>query len=96
MATPRDVEQETAYRQTVEAVRPYYEQAKRARQAGGDGRWRRGVGIASMRYGIGYTYTLLPQSIAELDSDGRVRLLSARWTWARAPTLRWRSSPRAS
>ena len=76
VATPRDVEQEAAYRQTVEAVRPYYEQAKRAQQAGGngDGRWRRGVGIASMRYGIGYTHTQLPQSVAELESDGRVRL----------------------
>ena len=74
VATPRDVEQEAAYCQTVEAVRPYYEQAKRARQAGGDGRWRRGVGIASMRYGIGYSYTQLPQSFAELESDGRVRL----------------------
>ena len=74
VATPRDVEQEAAYRQTVEAVRPYYEQAKRARQADGNGRWRRGVGIASMRYGIGYSSTQLPQSFAELESDGRVRL----------------------
>jgi CO/xanthine dehydrogenase Mo-binding subunit/aerobic-type carbon monoxide dehydrogenase small subunit (CoxS/CutS family) len=74
VATPRDVEQEAAYRQTVEAVRPYYEQAKRARRADGNGRWRRGVGIASMRYGIGYTHTQLPQSVAELENDGRVRL----------------------
>ena len=76
VATPLDVEQEAAYRQTVEAVRPYYEEAKRARQAGanGDGRFRRGVGIASMRYGIGYSHTQLPQSSIELGSDGRVRL----------------------
>jgi CO/xanthine dehydrogenase Mo-binding subunit/aerobic-type carbon monoxide dehydrogenase small subunit (CoxS/CutS family) len=74
VATPRDVEQESAYRQTVEAVRPYYEKAKRAKQADGEGRWRRGVGIASMRYGIGYSATQLPQSVAELESGGRVRL----------------------
>jgi len=74
VATARDVEQEAAYRQTVEAVRPYYEEARRARPLDGDGRRLRGVGIASMRYGIGYTHTQLPQSIAELDSEGRVRL----------------------
>jgi aldehyde oxidoreductase len=47
-AAPQDNEQEAAYRATVEAVRPYYEQALRVRQASvtGDGRWRRGVGIA--------------------------------------------------
>ena len=75
-ATPQDNEQESAYRETVEAVRPYYEAAVRARQANviGNGRWRRGVGIASMRYGIGYSGWEPPESAVELESDGRVRL----------------------
>jgi CO/xanthine dehydrogenase Mo-binding subunit/aerobic-type carbon monoxide dehydrogenase small subunit (CoxS/CutS family) len=77
-ATPQDIEQEAAYRETVEAVRPYYEQALRARQARGpaDGRWRRGVGIASMRYGIGYANRQSPEATLELESDGRVRLFT--------------------
>ncbi len=75
-ATPQDVEQETAYRETLEAVRPYYAEALRARQASasGDGRWRRGVGVASMRYGIGYSAWQPPEAVVELESDGRVRL----------------------
>jgi CO/xanthine dehydrogenase Mo-binding subunit len=77
-ATPRDLEQEAAYRQTVEAVRPYYRDALRARQAGAEsaGRWRRGVGIASMRYGIGYVTGPTPKALLELQSDGRVRLFA--------------------
>jgi aldehyde oxidoreductase len=75
-ATPEDNEQEAAYRATVAAVRPYYEEAVRARQtsATGDGRWLRGVGIASMRYGIGYSGWQPPESVVELESDGHVRL----------------------
>jgi CO/xanthine dehydrogenase Mo-binding subunit len=75
-ATPQDNEQEAAYRATIEAVRPYYEAAVRTREAhaGGDGRYRRGVGIASMRYGIGYSAHNPPESAAELEGDGRVRL----------------------
>ncbi|MBI1988243.1 MAG: molybdopterin-dependent oxidoreductase [Betaproteobacteria bacterium] len=75
-ATPQDIEQEAAYRETVEAVRPYYENALRARQASasGNGRWRRGVGIASMRYGIGYAAWQPPEVAVELESDGRVRI----------------------
>lgn len=76
VATPQDVEQEAAYRATVEVVRPYYQEALRAREASvsGDGRWRRGVGIASMRYGIGYSGWQPPEAVVELESDGRVRL----------------------
>jgi CO/xanthine dehydrogenase Mo-binding subunit len=75
-ATPQDNEQEAAYRETIEAVRPYYEAAMRARQANtaADGRFRRGVGIASMRYGIGYSAHNPPESVAALQADGRVRL----------------------
>ncbi|MBZ5701791.1 MAG: molybdopterin-dependent oxidoreductase [Acidobacteriia bacterium] len=77
-ATPQDLEQEAAYRETLEAVRPYYEHALRARQASAprDGRWRRGVGIASMRYGIGYATAQPPETALELESDGRVRLFT--------------------
>ena len=75
-AAPQDVEQEAAYLKTLEVVRPYYAEALRARQTGvsGDGRWRRGVGIASMRYGIGYSAWKPPEAVVELESDGRVRL----------------------
>jgi len=77
-ATPQDIEQEAAYRGTLEAIRPYYEKALRARQekASGNGRWRRGVGIASMRYGIGYASANPPTVTLELASDGRVRLFT--------------------
>jgi CO/xanthine dehydrogenase Mo-binding subunit/aerobic-type carbon monoxide dehydrogenase small subunit (CoxS/CutS family) len=76
VATPQDREQEAAYLQTIEAVRPYYEQAVRVRQtSAADSRLRRGVGIASMRYGIGYSGQKPPESFVELESDGRVRLL---------------------
>ena len=77
-ATPQDAEQEAAYRETVEVVRPYYEEALRTRQASApsDGRWRRGVGIASMRYGIGYANRKSPEATLELESDGRVRLFT--------------------
>ncbi|MBI3918163.1 MAG: molybdopterin-dependent oxidoreductase [Betaproteobacteria bacterium] len=77
-ATPQDVEQEAAYRETVEVVRPYYEEALRTRRASApsDGRWRRGVGIASMRYGIGYANRISPEATLELESDGRVWLFT--------------------
>ncbi|MCC7107030.1 MAG: molybdopterin-dependent oxidoreductase [Chloroflexi bacterium] len=75
-ATPQDLQQEAAYGETLEAVRPYYEAALRTRQASvpGDGRWRRGVGIASMRYGIAYATGEPSTATAELEPDGRVRL----------------------
>lgn len=78
VATPRDMEQEAAYRQTLEQVRPFYEKALREcrESAAGDGRWRRGVGIASMRYGIGYVSANPPKVTLELMSDGRVRLFT--------------------
>jgi nicotinate dehydrogenase large molybdopterin subunit len=77
-AAPQDVEQEAAYRGTLEAVRPHYEQALRAHQASAssDGRWRRGVGIASMRYGIGYTTWPPAKVFVKLERDGRVRLFT--------------------
>ena len=77
-AMPQDIEQETAYQGTLEAVRPYYEEALRARQASaaGDDRWRRGVGIASMRFGVAYATGQPPEATVELESDGHVRLFT--------------------
>ncbi len=77
-ATPQRLEQEAAYQGTIDAVRPYYHEALRARRAEGrsDGRWRRGVGIASMRYGVGSAgRTHDPGRVElELGADGHVRL----------------------
>ena len=77
-ATPQDIEQEAAYMATIEAVRPYYEKALRARKssAPGDCRFRRGLGIASMRYGIGYVAWDPPSATLELGSDGHVRVFT--------------------
>lgn len=77
-ATPRDIEQEAAYRETLEAIRPHYEKALKGgrERATGDGRRRRGVGIASMRYGIGYASANPPTVSVELARDGRVRLFT--------------------
>ena len=61
---------------TLEAVRPYYEEAQRMRQASAaeGSRFRRGVGIASMRYGIGYVTGEKQNAVCELQSDGRVAI----------------------
>lgn len=78
--TPHVLEHELSYERTLEAVRPYYQEAttKRQTEASSDGRWRRGVGIASMRYGIGSAGMLgSPGRVnLELEPDGRVRLLT--------------------
>jgi CO/xanthine dehydrogenase Mo-binding subunit/aerobic-type carbon monoxide dehydrogenase small subunit (CoxS/CutS family) len=77
-STPQKLEQEAAYQATIEAVRPYYREALQARRADArsEGRWRRGVGIASMRYGIGSAgRTHDPGRVdLELGTDGNVRL----------------------
>ncbi len=79
-ATPPELEQEAAYQQTLEAIRPFYQEAVRARQASAksSGRWRRGVGVASMRYGIGTSDDIQkPGRVSlELATDGRVRLFT--------------------
>jgi aldehyde oxidoreductase len=75
-AVPQDVEQETAFLKTIEAVRPRYETALRARGTSDNGRLRRGVGIACMRYGIGYVTGEKQQVVCELESDGRVRVFN--------------------
>lgn len=74
-AVPQDVEQETAFLKTIEAVRPHYEKALRTGNTG-DGPVRRGVGIACMRYGIAYVTGEKQHAICELESDGRVRVFN--------------------
>ncbi len=57
LPTGFQVGDEVAYRETLEAIRPHYDAAvARARAAGRDGTVRRGVGVASMWYGIGTTF----------------------------------------
>ena len=77
-ATPQQMEQEAAYQATIDAVRPYYLEALQARQAKprSEGRWRRGVGMASMRYGVGSAgRTHDPGRVdLELGADGNVRV----------------------
>ena len=74
------LEQEASYEATVNAVLPHYRRALDDRQATNDedGRWRRGIGVASMRYGVGASgQSQLPgRASLELDEDGRVRLFT--------------------
>ncbi|MDP6454145.1 MAG: molybdopterin-dependent oxidoreductase [SAR202 cluster bacterium] len=78
--TPRDTEQETAYEKTLDAIRPYYENAMRQRHAqhSTDGRWRRGVGLASMRYGIGSSgqTSAAGRAVLELEPSGNVKIFT--------------------
>ncbi|MDP6550406.1 MAG: molybdopterin-dependent oxidoreductase, partial [Dehalococcoidia bacterium] len=75
-ATPQRLEQEAAYQGTIDAVLPHYREALQARQAkaGGGGRWRRGVGIASMRYGVGSAGRVTDPGRVDLElgADGHV------------------------
>jgi CO/xanthine dehydrogenase Mo-binding subunit len=79
-AMPQELVQEASYLETLEAVRPYFRRALEARQARPrrGRRWRRGVGVASMRYGIGASGQLYApgRTDAELGLDGRVRVVT--------------------
>ncbi|MDP6453902.1 MAG: molybdopterin-dependent oxidoreductase [SAR202 cluster bacterium] len=80
-ATPQAAEQEKSYQATIDAVRPYYRDATQARDVENDkasGRWRRGVGVASMRYGVGSASALDSPGRAtlELGPDGHVRVFT--------------------
>jgi CO/xanthine dehydrogenase Mo-binding subunit len=79
-ALPQELEQEASYESTVDAIRPHYEEAKRGRRSGsGDrGNLRRGIGLASMRYGIGSTGALAaPGRVTlEVQPDGHIHLLT--------------------
>ncbi len=61
---------------TLEAVAPFYEEARRKKRDCGNHR-KRGVGIACMMYGIGNTGTQNPSTAqVELGVDGRVTLFT--------------------
>ena len=80
LPTGFQVGDEMAFRETLEAIRPHYDAAvARARAAGAGGPVRRGVGVASMWYGIGTTLgerpshadaALLPSGHVELHVGG--------------------------
>ncbi len=72
------VGEETAVVETLEAVRPHYDEAvRRTRQSRGNGEVRRGVGVASMWFGIGSTTGERPSHAeAELLPSGRVVVLA--------------------
>jgi CO/xanthine dehydrogenase Mo-binding subunit/aerobic-type carbon monoxide dehydrogenase small subunit (CoxS/CutS family) len=68
----------TAVVETLEAIRPHYDAAaRRARASRGNGDLRRGVGVASMWFGIGTTIGEKPSHAdLELRPDGRVVVLA--------------------
>ena len=74
LATGAQVGEEIGFVETLEAVRPHYDAAvERARAASRRGRTRRGVGVASMWYGIGTTTGEKPSCAdAALLPTGRV------------------------
>ena len=78
LATGARVGEETAVVETLEAVRPHYDEAVRRTRAGREsGELRRGVGLASMWFGIGTTTGEKPSHAdAELLPSGRVVVLA--------------------
>ncbi|MBI4272124.1 MAG: molybdopterin-dependent oxidoreductase [Candidatus Rokubacteria bacterium] len=68
----------TAVVETLEAVRPHYDEAvRRAHESRANGDLRRGVGVASMWFGIGSTTGEKPSHAdMELLPTGRVRVLA--------------------
>ncbi|MBI2494725.1 MAG: molybdopterin-dependent oxidoreductase, partial [Candidatus Rokubacteria bacterium] len=78
LATGSAVGEGTAVVETLEALRPHYDEAvRRARDARVDGDVRRGVGVASMWFGIGTTTGEKPSHAdMELLPGGRVRVLA--------------------
>ena len=81
------------FHQTLDAIEPIYERRKRAIAAqAGDGR-KRGLGIACLGYGIGYSGVRNPSTARmRVDADGVVTAFCGRPTSAPAPTWRWRRS----
>jgi CO/xanthine dehydrogenase Mo-binding subunit/aerobic-type carbon monoxide dehydrogenase small subunit (CoxS/CutS family) len=78
LPTGARVGEETAVVETLEAVRPHYDEAvRRARGRRVSGELRRGVGLASMWFGIGTTTGEKPSHAdAELLPSGRVVVLA--------------------
>jgi CO/xanthine dehydrogenase Mo-binding subunit len=75
-ATRQELKASVGIGATLEAVAPFYEKAKKNDNRQGRYR-RRGVGIASMIYGIGNTGVQNPSSAQiELSNDGKVTLFS--------------------
>jgi CO/xanthine dehydrogenase Mo-binding subunit/aerobic-type carbon monoxide dehydrogenase small subunit (CoxS/CutS family) len=72
------VGEETAVVETLEAIRPHYDEAvRRARESRQDGEVRRGVGVASMLFGVGSTGGERPSHAdVELLPSGRVVVLA--------------------
>jgi CO/xanthine dehydrogenase Mo-binding subunit/aerobic-type carbon monoxide dehydrogenase small subunit (CoxS/CutS family) len=68
----------TAVVETLEALRSHYDEAaRRARESRGDGDVRRGVGVASMLFGIGSTGgEKTSQADVELLASGRVSVVT--------------------
>ncbi|HEY7678264.1 MAG TPA: molybdopterin cofactor-binding domain-containing protein [Candidatus Methylomirabilis sp.] len=78
LATGFRVGEEMGYVETLEAIRPHYDAAVgRAREAGHADGLRRGVGLASMWYGIGTTLGEKPSyADMELLPSGRVAVMA--------------------
>ncbi len=78
LATGFAVGEGTAVVETLEALRPHYDEAvRRARDSRANGDLRRGVGVASMWFGIGTTTGEKPSHAdMELLPTGRVRVLA--------------------
>src|SRR5574341_1025499 len=78
LATGFRVGEEMGYVETLEAIRPHYDAAvRRAREAGKAVGIRRGVGVASMWYGIGTTLgEKASYADMELLPSGRVAVLA--------------------
>ena len=79
--SPEVLVEEAAFVETVEAVRPHYQAARRAAaefNENSEGRFRRGVGLACMRYGVGASGKAQTPGRAsvELQPDGGIRLLT--------------------
>lgn len=74
VATGATLGEEVGFVDTLEAIRPHYDAAvRRAREMNGGGPTRRGVGVASMWYGIGTTTGEQPSCAdVELLPSGRV------------------------
>ena len=70
------VAETVGYRQCLEAIRSSYQtalsQAEELNQAGRDGYWRRGVGLAGMWYRFGKPGPITCEAHAELGLDGQI------------------------
>jgi len=76
-ATGQELTASVGIRSALEAVAPYYGEAVEAKKQGHANHVRRGVGLASMMYGVGNTGQQNPSTArVELDQDGNVTLFT--------------------